>query len=491
MLPPVAIASAAPASADSVAAMDASSAPARLDRLIAARDLDEGGLRALAARDPELVWQLVDPRKRAALEFILSMPPAEIRRIRDGQMVVPKLSGGPEEVALFRELGVRSPQVRALHVRTRDAQLVRIELDVRREVVMVDLAWPAGMARTEAVGAIERWLGHPLATTAPARLVDPSFEDPEALGVAWTIGKGGARLDGARRVDGRTSLRVEDGYVTQAFPVSPGDQVFLSVQVAAEAGASASAGLLGTEAKTNHGATIDAAWHAYTTRLYIPDGVTSATIRLDVEEGAANFDDIRLIVGDPESFVASWPRATYGSILVRGDPVAVPEAADAAAGIDRAVRAGLSRIAVNPTGTVTVTLYGDSPPAVWPRRGTCGSIPSTANACALRVLVERAWGAPGNAFVADGLCMALSGNGADYGHLPDMANEAPLAQQASAYPSRPASQDAAASFALWLLQTQGNAAVRAAWQAKTLEGFTVAGMDLAAMDRAWRQSVGR
>lgn len=503
--------------AATVAAMPVASAPARLDQLIAARDLDDAALRRLAEARPEVAWQLLDPRMSAGLEWLLSLPTADLRKIRTGQMVVYASDTGAPFEALCAAQGLSARKITSVSVRTRDAQLVRIELATKKETLHVDLAFPAEMARADAVAAVEAWLGHPLARPSRAPLADPSFEDPESLGLTWVASTPkGTRVgrDTARAVDGKACVRLEaespsrDGVVlSQRLAVRPGDALSLSLRAAPEGldgPASAEFVFLdvgGTALYAPEPARVDPAaigWEALALAGTVPAETTEAWVLLGLwGKGAVHFDDLRLSVGgEPPADVASWGRYPHGVVVVRADPTRVPSPEDAAARVDRVLITAATRLGVTLGGEVEVWLApkGDATPhADLPARGTCWQFVDEAvpAGCAVSAVAWRAWGPPGNRFVAEGLAEALGTADVDI-HArarPHLAAAGPLDRVT--WSGTSAQRAVAASFVLWLLETQGAPAVRAAWGARTLEGYAVAGQDLAALERAWRAQVGR
>ncbi|MFZ5475626.1 MAG: hypothetical protein ACOZNI_02525 [Myxococcota bacterium] len=497
-------------------------ASARLDELIGAAGYDDARLKDLAAERPELVWQLIDPRSRAALDAILALPPAEIRRVRDGQTIVrPPPEWSEKEAARVRALadalGVKYAQVRALTVRTRDAQLVRVELEVKRETAAVDLAWPPGWARQDAIAAVEAWSGRKIEAGPRSPLIDPSFENPNTVGVAWIAQPsrhGEVARDEARAFEGRASLRLAQGVagpdgtvVTQRVGVRAGDPVHAVARAAADGLRDDRAGMelvfLDARGHALPGpdpASVDPTaqgWQSLAVAGTAPPETADAFLLLGTwGAGAVNFDDVRLAVGDGEpAGVATWSVASHGHVRVRVDPARFPDPSAAAARLDQALKAGATRAGVTPADTVTVYLFADAAhrDAVGARapdvaRGACWEVADSpwAAACPLRVMIQRAWGPPGNRFVAEGLSLALAGSGTDLDAEARgvLATLPPVATLAARYDASPAHRAAAASFAGWLLATHGNAATKAAWTTKDL-----AALPIPDVDAAWRKAV--
>lgn len=504
-----------------------------LDRLIAGASLDERGLVALAEKDPATAWQLVDPASRAALDYVLGLPAAEIRKVREGQPVIRWAGEGSdaEWSALWRlaeALDVRPRSVRKVHVHTEDAAVLRVELELRRGHAEVGIAWPPEALPPRAAVDLREVLGVDVA--APVPLVDGGFEAPWSAGLAWEEdAPPGTRVvrDGARAKAGAVSLRLESHTravpsVTQVLDVRPGDKLLLTGVVAGD-------GTLpvvtvtfrdgaGEELDLGEGIAGASGWTPLTLDAVVPDGTVSAWVRLSLAgPGAANFDDLTLRVSGPTPApVETWARATSGSVVAHFDPTrcaaddAQACAADAAARLDAALKSGLGRLSVPAAGVVNVWVFADPAhrAALTPRtpggprgfgddygEGTCWIVADAAwaAACPVRVMLERSWGAPGNDVIGLGLPRALAGSGVDLhdavrGALPDVPSLAEVAASRVGGPSR---QAAATSFAAWLVETQSLAAVRAAWKAADLGAYTIAGRDLAALEREWRAEVGK
>jgi hypothetical protein len=520
---------------DAILAMDANSAPARLDRLIAARALDDAGLRALGARDPVLVHQLLDPAARAALDYVLALPPAEIRHVRDGQAVVrgPASWGGEEGdrlVALCRALGENPRRVWNVHVHTHDAQVLQVDLETRRDTLGTRIAYPPAEAPVDAVASIRAWLGIP-APAARTPLTDPSFESAASLGLAWVVDAPAgtsARRDPARHARGAASARLATDaapvQLSQALDLRLGDSILVGVEVALEGGGDARARVVfvgadgapllseGAEARARRD---EQGWQPLRLAAIVPPDAEGARLELSLAgTGSANFDDVRVALdGTAPAPLGTWVTTPSGAIELRADPARVPDPAAAAARIDQALRSGAVRVSIAVTGTITVQLFADEahrralarptppgstlPPRPFvddPVRGVCWQTADTpyVAACPIRVLVQRSWGEPGNAVLAEGLPRALAGSGIDFDAAvrPGLRTLPSLAHLAADWTDTPEQRDAAASFAGWLLRTQGQAAVRAAWQTFHLDAIDVAGRNLAALEAAWRADLG-
>ena len=503
-------------------ALAAEGPDARLDRLIAASQLDRTALSALAASDPAIVYQALDPAARAALAVLLAFPPSEIRRVRDGQAVIRTAGEWSDAewqalVRLAEQVGTNPKKVTQVRATVSGGELVRIELAGQRDTVGVGIAWPEGWRRAEVVEALDAELGIVL-PQLPVTLVDPSFEDEHALGVAWTthapvfttVARDSARVHAGRasiRFERTRSARQSPG-VSQGIDVRPGDRVVFSGWAAPERGAMVVASLAFDTRLSNGGTSASTTgtgdWERLAFSMVVPEGATHAAIWLEQVTGAAaNVDDLVLTVdtGAP-SPAAAWQPTTQGAITVLADLTRVTDPAALAAHLEWALLAGLGNLSLAPQGRADVYAYADEAHrgvvpggSDDPAAGMCWVVAGSpwAGACPVAVMVTRAWGPAGNPVMGVGLPRALAGSGEDLDAAarPGLAGVPRVGALATSWHGTPAEVAAATSFAAWLLRTQSIAGARAAWQAAALDGYRAAGQDLAALDAAWRASVGR
>ncbi|MDP2309978.1 MAG: hypothetical protein Q8P18_28425 [Pseudomonadota bacterium] len=503
---------------------------ARLERLIAAVHLDRGALRGLAASDPAVVYQLLDPASRAALDLVLALPPGEIRRVRDGQTVIRTSnewsdaeSAAVRALADVLETNVRRvDQVRATVVA---GELVRVELAGRGVTTGVSIAWPGTWRHAEVAAALRAELGVKLAAQPPS-LVDASFEDAHTLGLVWRVSApAGTRVsaDSARALAGRASLRLESEKgarsgsaprVSQDIRVVPGQRLVLNAAAAREGSARVVIGFGFEGAIDNEESFTEEveaeAWERVTVPVVVPEGATAGWVTVSLlGAGAGNVDDLVLAVeGRVPSARATWQPTTSGGVTVLADFARVTDPVGVASRIEWALLSGLGNLSISPQGTATVYVYadadhrealgaalpGDPDPADDPEGGTCSIVVGSpwSAACPIAVMLTRAWGPAGNPVMATGLPRALAGSGADLdasarASMPDTPR---IGAMASVWRGAPSEVAAATSFAAWLQKTQGVAGVRAAWLAAPLAGYAAAGRDLDALDAAWRVAVG-
>ncbi len=516
-------------------ALASASPAARLDALVSAAALDADGLAALARTDPATAWQLLDPASRAALDYVLALPAAEIRQVREGQTVIRSGGEGSDDewAALWQlaeALGEKPRKVLQVRVRTVDAQVVRVDLELRRETHGVDIAWPAESAPPKV--SVDLWRSIGVDVDPPAPLQDGGFEVPWSAGLAWDEEAPAGTLiarDTARVKVGAASLRLESHTralprVTQTLAARSGERLVLTGQVAAD-GAEPVVALVFRDASGHEEREVAdvragaSGWGTFVLDVTAPLDLADARLELSLSgPGAANFDDLAFRGSDRTvSPLATWWDIPAGSLVVHADPARcddgrgakVPSCgAEAASRVNMALKAGLGRLSVQEQGTVDVWVLADDAHRAslatrapgGPRglvddyaAGTCWTMARSdwSAVCPVRVMLERAWGPPGNDVLGAGLPRALAGSGTDLhaaaraslGSVPGLDE---IARSRVGGPSREA---AITSFAAWLLDTQSLAAVRAAWQAEDLDAYTIAGQDLAALEAAWRATV--
>jgi hypothetical protein len=504
----------------------AAAAPAeRLDRLFAAAPLDQAGLITLAASDPDIAWQRLDPASRAAVDYILALPAAEIRRVREGQAVIRDFGAGSEDEARAAErlavaTGARTSRVRQVHVHTVDATLIRVDLVLPRETRGVPVAWPAYALP----GRVALALADELGVLAPAAsLQDGSFEVPWSAGLAWAESAPSGTLvlrDTARVKSGGTSLRLESRTrakpsVSQVIPVFPGERLLVTAQGYAE-GASPVLelrfdGPTGADAEAADPPPDGAGWAPLVLQTTVPPDATRAEVVLTLSgAGAAGFDDLNIRVEGPQPApLSDWSATSVGSLVVHADPARCgAPCAEGGARARSALDAGLGLVSVPSQGTADLWLFADAAhrAALTPRApggprgyaddpgsGACYALaPSPwAATCPIATMLTRAWGPPGNPVLGTGLPRALAGSGQELdgparAALADTPSLTTLAARPIAGPSREA---VVTAFAAWLLRTQSLAAVRAAWQTTDLGSYSIAGQDMAALEKAWRASL--
>lgn len=487
--------------AASVAAMPAQSTLERLDQLIAASVLDEAALRALAPTHPVLVYQLRDPGTQAALALILALPPSEIRKIREGQMVIRTYQdwGDDEKEALddlCKTLGIKRSRVDNVAVQSK--QTIRIELVDEYKTWEQELAWPADWNLTEARAALSDWLG--ASTSDDLRLTDPSFENSSALGIAWTIDarRGAtATIDVARQAVGRASLRLDapEGrsiVVRQRVAVQPGQTLQL-VALGANDGGDASLGLVfvdSTDTVLESPAPLVlpdlTGWQTLATSAEAPAGATHMFVELSLTgPGAANFDDLRLVGSNATVAVQQWRKVEHGRVRLWADPTRIVDPVAEATRINQILDAAMSRLGALAEGTVSIYLTADAahaaalgPTVSDVNRGVCWMHLGDPAPCAVESVLRRAWGAPINGWFATGLINALAGASPDLTGLTASLPPLPAA-------SHPRSTAAAVSFASFVLARQGPAVTRAFYQSASLSAVS----GFSDLEAAWRSDL--
>ncbi len=505
-----------------IAAMPDVSVSDRLAQLIAASSLSEAQLAALAAEEPAVVYQLRDQRSIAALAFILAMSPTDIRTVRDGRAVVraPGSWSAREQAAveaLADQLDVKLSQVEAVHIRTHQAAVLKVEL-VGKKGGVVDLAWPpswnaSAIAATIGVAVVDSTLARQkvpvsgAASSGGVPVVDPGFEAPSAPAWQQSVkGDGKVIWDEARHAAGRRSLRLEasaGGTVTVKQRIVPPGTTLVPVSVLAAADNLEGEFRFGfswgdTE---DEEATVmldpgQTAWTTLRLTATLPEEPPELYLLLRLSgAGAVNVDDLRIDLGSPTG-VAEWARFDRGHLKVWADPMRVSGAAEAAATVDRAVKNATARLGVTATGTVRLFLYQNAAdraalgsPSSNPAAGYCWQTVDDAwpGACALSVFLHRAWGPPKNPLIADALPKALSGSGADLDALARKSLPGTPDDWPGRYPA--VGSEVAPSFVAWFLEKWGPAALRAAWGGPA-SSISAGGYDLNGLLAVWRAHLG-
>ncbi len=258
--PPV-VDAAAEARADRVIAIGDTDPVSRLNMVLAALELDEGALFALAGTHPGIVEQVVNPYYRQAVDYIASLPAPELGRIRRGETVIRTqrdMRGEEWDLAValaesFDFKGFKSKKIGAVRVQPFEARVVRVEVTYNKSKTktlsgIIELAWPATPERDEQSRNVltrhfgarpsrdARGLGSTLA------LKDGSFEAPDTLQNSWAVAdgfslgspvpRGEVSIDGQVAVDGARSIRFYNNEKTRLFPevvqrvaVTPGSTI--------------------------------------------------------------------------------------------------------------------------------------------------------------------------------------------------------------------------------------------------------------------------
>ena len=263
--PPV-IDDAAMARASIVLAMGDQDPVARLNLLLAAKDLDPGALFVVASTHPAIVEQLYDPRYRIALDFITTLPPHDLGRVRRGETVIRSaddLRGTELKRAqdLATHFGFDPEKVSAVRVGPLEGRIIRVEITVRKNkkhsfTDVIELAWPSTPDRDEASrNNLARYFGGArpsrMSSSGTVYIQDRSFESPNTIGSAWQLRDGQMLgtsspvqevvVDDTTSLDGAHSLRFNATDRTRLFPevyqqaaVVPGTRIRARVHVKAD-----------------------------------------------------------------------------------------------------------------------------------------------------------------------------------------------------------------------------------------------------------------
>jgi len=214
----------------------------RMQMLLAARDLDEAALFALASTHPGIVEQIVEPQYQIAIAYLATLPPPELHRIRQGETIVrsTRQMTSPERRAadtISEQFRMKVKKLQAMRVGPLEGRVYRVEITAlgRRKKTLVnsiELAWPSTPERDEdSRNALTQHFGSrpPKATYGgDLPFLDGSFEDDDTLSNAWALQDGvilaGARtpvgevqIDGDVSIDGSRSLRFHGNSDTRLF----------------------------------------------------------------------------------------------------------------------------------------------------------------------------------------------------------------------------------------------------------------------------------
>ena len=247
--------------ASMVASLPDGSPEERLAQLLEAVELSSNALFALAASHPGVVEQVTSEKYRLALNYILSLPAADVHRLRRGETVIRTdevLQRHEKDQALamaeyFNFRRFKPEKLRATRVGTIEGRLVRVEVTVAKNKKMelsgeLELAWPSTPERDElSRNRLARHFGaRPSATLsdigAPLPLQLGSFERLNAIQSPWHLDDAvvlGSEspvseiaIDNQVAVDGSNSVRFYADIRTRRFqdlvqdvPVSAGMEI--------------------------------------------------------------------------------------------------------------------------------------------------------------------------------------------------------------------------------------------------------------------------
>jgi hypothetical protein len=402
----------------------------RLDELLAARAGQGNG-------GPAVLAQLANPRVQAALDLLLAMPPAEIRKVRTGNSAVrPGRNWTAAERAavdvLAPMLGMKVDKVGFVQVRVDDAQLIRVSLEAGKRSASVPLAWPTD------------WVPE------AGALVDGSFENPLTLGVAWLESPAGVAVaDPMRAQAGQSAVRVsargEEAALSQSVRLAAGAPWAVATVVCLDHGRAGIQVLDGDAVRATR-ATQTAGCGALAANGEMAEPVL--TLRLWVAPGgAATFDAAELIAA---GVGGRWTAVPLGTVRLMVDRARDPDTRALEISLKSTVDAAQSRLAIPP---------GKEPVDVWlhsPSPGGCRvegeALPAR---CPIAQIIESAWGAPGNAAAAAlplGLAGGIDGSNGWGRNAAD-----------------PTTRDA--GWTAWVLKRRGIAAMRELWQARDIAAW--------------------
>ena len=257
----------AQARADRISAMPDGDPVSRINQLLAAKDLDDGALFALATTHPGLVEQLVTDKYRVGVDYLGTLPAPELYRIRAGETIIRTrkvLHSNEWDAAVALAESLQFPKFNekkldAVRCGPLEARVFRVEVTIaqnkkKSDADSVELAWPSTPDRDErSRDTLSRYFGaRPSRTSqgvgALLPVKDGSFEDPESLSRYWSLvdglmlgtntPAGEVIVDNKFAVDGTQSLRFNNTDKTRLFPeavqrvpVQPGTHVRARAQL--------------------------------------------------------------------------------------------------------------------------------------------------------------------------------------------------------------------------------------------------------------------
>ncbi|NOY28347.1 MAG: hypothetical protein GXP62_21010 [Oligoflexia bacterium] len=230
--------------ASRVAAMNDADPVSRLLMLLEARKLSQAALFALAQQHPDIVEQAIVPRYTRALDWLDSLPPPDLHRLRRGEQVLRSrdLWRGEEEdmaVSIGTSFGFKEKKLLAVRAGPYQGRIFRVIVDSKGKGQNIDrgtiaLSWPPTPERNEEsrntlakyFGARPSALDQGSGSLLP--LLDGGFEDPDSLGSAWSLEEAivlsGVRtpvsdvlIDPDVYLDGTASVRVYNTDATRLF----------------------------------------------------------------------------------------------------------------------------------------------------------------------------------------------------------------------------------------------------------------------------------
>jgi len=248
-----------------VAEMPDETPSGRINQLLAARNLNRAERFALAATQPGIVEQLLDPRYQLATNYLFSLRGVELHQIREGRTLIrPVRALSQDELKAIDTLcsyfGLDIHKLRSVHLGPHDGQVYRLEVTLRgkkkKQTVSraIEIAWPPTPTRDEASRTAltiffdARPSRKSVGSGSTLPLQNGSFEAGLA---SWQVVPGTSlghhqpaqevTTDAKTALDGSQSLRFyatertrQFFKVQQTIPATPGTRIRLRSQLKAE-----------------------------------------------------------------------------------------------------------------------------------------------------------------------------------------------------------------------------------------------------------------
>lgn len=185
-----------------IASMPDGDPVSRLLMVLSARELDDAALFVLATTHPGIAEQATQEEYQLAVDYLSSLPPAQLHRIRLGETVIRtdrSMLAAEEEITekLCKQLRIRPRRFEAMRVGPLEGRIFRVEVNYRKrgntETRSLELAWPSTPQRDEqSRETLTRYFGArpsqlSMGPGAPLPIADISFEEDNTLSTHWEL----------------------------------------------------------------------------------------------------------------------------------------------------------------------------------------------------------------------------------------------------------------------------------------------------------------
>lgn len=240
--PPV-VDAAAEAQAGQISRMSDGDPVSRMLMLLAARDLSDAALFALASTHPGIVEQLTTSTYRPAIDYIASLPPPELHRLRQGETIIrtqDSMNSSEQSIveSLCEAKDIKLKKFQAIRVGPLEGRIYRVELTSagRKKTTAsseIALAWPSTPERDEGsrVTLTRYFNARPSQiTNSVLPLLDGSFESDDTLTENWVLREdrllgpnvpvNDIDIDSRNAIDGMKAIRFHADEKTRLFQIA-------------------------------------------------------------------------------------------------------------------------------------------------------------------------------------------------------------------------------------------------------------------------------